>query len=1191
MRVAGLLILLSLLAAGQDTAKLEPGFQQKIQPFLKKNCTACHNADNMTAGVRLDHLTPQMEDAQLRFWEGALHRVKDGTMPPKGLPQPKEEERNAVITWVEEALNVARLRPSPKNGAVRRLTVAQYRNTLKDLLKLEDDLTEILPPDAVSKDGFLNNLETQQLSPLLLEAYLEIADEALRRATVNLADKPVIQNFRMDFGRGVNKNPLPEELVLGANSMLLENADFLVTELAQKKPFAYEPFRMQTKFRFIEGYQGNDTVRGWREFDSIYHNVFACMRGARGYPKGHPYNLVPEGMLLRPAIPNDEIFTEDGTYGPKANFKISLRELPDDGRFRVTVWAAKYNDGLMLDAGTPEQAAKPGAIVVKEFAKPQKVNIPQAGIYQVDVYRAEPSSTPPAPDASRLQDGLAGKWDFDEGVEGEIEGNARAVDSPFGKSLRLDSRADNLTIPRRDEFNVGTGEFTVAAWINPDELRKASLVAIGAPNYTQGWIFEMPSGNGSLRLETTGQQDFNGTVSSPSGVIKAKTWQHVAAVVKRGERQARLYVNGFLVAEGTVRDGNLDNPKLPLRIGHLEGGSAFVGEIDDVRLYRRALSEAELQALIEPGRQFAVRPPEKTQDVYLSLGQREFSGPLPQAAFLAVRLPAGPLDLSARYGGAYGLDRIVLTPLPAASVVGRKFLAFEKRVPKLGVHMGLRRDCGSTFAPVGQPLVVGNRTLQKFVFEGALRNYPTPDVEKDNVNYLAGFREIAVRSEYTDGRDMPRLLIKSIEFEGPLYEAWPPASHTNIFTDYPNQSDEAAYARHILSRFATKAYRRPAKVEEVASLVKVYERSRAASRSFEDSVKDALSVALTSPQFLFLVEQSKTPQPEPLDDFELASKLSYFLWNAPPDARLLRLAEQGILRKNLTAEATRLIGDPRFNGFLKEFGEQWLALDKFQVVEMDRKRYPDLTRDAKAHLKREPVEFLRYLFLQNLPVRNLISADFVVANEAVATYYGLGEKVESGFDFVAIPHGRKDLGGVLTQPAILSGLSDGRESNPIKRGAWLARKIVAEPPADPPPNVPALKEEETGLTLRQRLEQHRNQTGCLQCHMKIDPWGIALEEYDAGGRRKAQAVDASSTLPDKTEVKGMEDLKRYLSQDRIDQVAYSVLKHLAVYANGRSLTFYEQNQLKQEAQMLKAAGYPMQDMLRYLVTSKLFTEK
>ena len=129
---------------------------------------------------------------------------------------------------------------------------------------------------------------------------------------------------------------------------------------------------------------------------------------------------------------------------------------------------------------------------------------------------------------------------------------------------------------------------------------------------------------------------------------------------------------------------------------------------------------------------------------------------------------------------------------------------------------------------------------------------------------------------------------------------------------------------------------------------------------------------------------------------------------------------------------------------------------------------------------------------------------------------------------------------MLTRRRSWRGLSDGRESNPVKRGAWLARKIIAEPPDDPPPNVPALKEDTKGFTLRQRLEQHRNQTGCGQCHAKIDPWGVAFEQFDAGGRLKTAARGRQSTLPDKTEVAGVDDLKRYLAEDRIDQVAFSV---------------------------------------------------
>jgi mono/diheme cytochrome c family protein len=1180
---------LRLAEAAQSVTAPEDSFARSVQPFLARNCARCHNADVMTAGVRVDHLTAGMEEEHIKIWEAVRRRIADGSMPPPGQPRPDAAARAAALAWMDRELEMARLRPSPVNGNARRLTVAQYRNTLRELLLIEDDLTEILPPDAVSRDGFLNNRETLQLSPLLVETYFEIAEEALNRAIVNPAEKPVIQNFRMELGANVNPAPFGEPLILGANSHLLENQDFVVSELTPVKPFAFTPYRMRTHYRFIEGYAGNDTVRGWREYNSIYHSVFACMRGSGGYPKGRAYDVVPEGLLLRPAIPNDELFDAEGTYGPKANFKISLRELPDHGRFRVTVMAARYDDGLLLDAGAAAQGASTAAVVVRHPEQRQEVTVAQEGVYQVDIYATPRDLQRPAPDASRLDEGLAGKWSLDKD-EGRLEGDARRVESPFGGAVALDGEGDWVEVNRDGRMNVGDGDFTVSAWIRPKQLRKAGIVALGGYNWTHGWYLDMPDGRGAVRLETSGADSaLNGVVQSTAGVLRAGEWQHVAAVVRRGGESA-LYVNGFLVGKGKVGAANLDNPRMNLYLGRIPNANQFQGELDEVRLYRRALAEAEIEALVEPGREFVKPPAEKAPEVTLTLGERQFSGTLNQAAWLVLRLPAGRLTVTARHTGLRPLARMVLTPLAASDEAARRFLAFEKRTPRLGVHLGLRRDCGSTLAQVGEAQAVTDQ-LSRYVFEGAIRNFPSPDVEKDNVNYLAGIREIGVRSEYTDGRDMPRLLVRSVEFEGPFYDSWPPPSHRAIFVDFPNKDDQRAYGRHIVRRFAERAWRRPITAGEEAALVGVFEKSLAAKTGFEAAVKDALQVVLTSPQFLFLIENSRGPEGEPLDDYELASKLSYFLWNGPPDARMLQLAAAGALRRELDGEVTRLIADRRFERFTSEFASQWLSLDKFQVLEPDRSRFPNLNRHNRTHLRLEPVRFVEYLMRRNLPVRNLVAADFVVANEVVASYYDLGEKVGSGFAFVPVRHERRELGGVLTQAAILAGLSDGRESNPVKRGAWLARKIVAEPPADPPPNVPALPEDTQQLTLRERIERHRSQRGCTQCHATIDPWGIALEEFDAGGRLKAGKVDARSTLPDKTEVAGIDDLRRYLAEERIDQVAFSVLKHLATYATGRTLTYSELHGLKRDALALKPGGYRMQDMIRFVVNSKLFLEK
>ena len=1027
----------------------------------------------------------------------------------------------------------------------------------------------------------------------------------MNRCIVDENEKPAIQKFRMDLGAGINPEPYPEPLILGALNHLLPNQDFVVTQLTAQKPFDFAPFFMKTKYRFNEGYAGNSTVRGWREYDSIYHSVFACMRGKPGYPKGLAYQTVPEGLLLRPAIPSAELFQVESTYGPQANFKVSLRELPDRGQFRVTVKAARYNDGLLLDLGTASatKADAEDSLTVRSLASPQTLPVKEAGIYQVDVHLEAPSEETVPPDKSRLTDELVGAWPLNgntaaqserKKLTGRLEGDAKFVDSPFGQAISLDGDGDSIVIPRDESMNVGAGDFSVAAWIRPHELRQGGIFCLGKYSWTHGWYFDMPNNQGVLRIETVSPANqSNGTVATRPGIIRRNKWQHVAAVVRRETNQTELFVNGYKVAAGSIAPTNLDNPNINLYIGRIQDAQQFKGEIDEVHFFRRALGVAEIQALVEPGRKFVQPPtPEKPKTLHLQIGEKHFAGTLQQPAFLAVRLPAGPVPVIAKYDGASIPDRVVFSRVDESSELGARFTTFEKRLPRLGVHVGLRRDCGSTLTQVGDAQPVTDRDLASFVFEGAISNFPSPDVQEDNDNYLAGVREIGVRSEYTDGRDMPRLLIRSVEFEGPYYETWPPETHRRIFVESNHKDDKPAYAREVIRNFATRAFRRPVSDAEAAALFSLFDSSFSETNDFNQSVKDALLVTLTSPQFLFLTENSASPESELLDGHELASKLSYFLWNAAPDSRLRSLAETGKLHESIDSEVERMIRDPQFEQFTREFVSQWLQLDKFEVVEIDRSRYPKLTRDTRKQLRDEPVQLVQYLIRANRPLRDLVQADFIVANEVVASYYDLGDRTEHGFDFVAIPHKRKNLGGVLTNAGILAGLSNGRESNPVKRGAWLARKIVAEPPDDPPPNVPALPEENSNLTLRQKLEQHRNQAGCAKCHQGIDPWGIPFEQFDAGGLFKTnESVDARSTLPDGTEIADLNALKTYLADDRIDQVAFSFLKHLTSYASARSLTYNEIEFLKEHGVGLQANGYRMQDMIRFVVNSEMFLEK
>lgn len=987
-------------------------FGETIQPLLREYCQRCHNEDKAKSGIRVDHLTADFPDNQLFAWKDVLKQIVEETMPPEGEKELEIGQRRIIAEAIRKEMEEAMARNQQKNGSIRRLTVSQYRNTLRELLGIEENVSEILPPDGISKDGFANNGQVMGLTPLQLEYYFEIADKALDLCIVDEKAKPIVQNFRVDLGTKINSDPCPDKLILGADSHLLNNEDFAVSELSPLKAFEYSPFRMKTELEFIEGYAGNDTVRSWRKFESIYHSVFACMRGSHGYPKGSAYEIVPSGLLLRPAIPSSEIFGQSSTYGPRANFKVSIRELPDKGNFRVKVKAARFADALLLDDNVATVNEDSDSIVVL----PTELNetgeaaipLPHAGIYQLDLHY-----------------GLGKSGSDDRVVEGTYE--------------------------------------------KPKEPKSETLkVVLNDGSYVRQVLWNRKQANAGKKGDATG----------------------------------------------------------------------------------------------------------------LSI------------AFMQIRLPEGACKMQVKLESKLSIERIVLTKISAESDAGKRFAIYEKRVPWLGVHMGLRRDCGSTLIQVSEPQPVSTDEVKEFVFEGAINNFPSPFVERDNVNYLAGIREIGVRHEYTDGRDMPRLLIQSVEFEGPLLTEWPPISHRRIFIESSNRSNAPLYAQEIFRDFVTRAYRRPATEAEVSMIEKVWKSSYAERNDFQSSIKDALLVVLTSPQFLFLIEKSDTPDPEDLEPYELASKLSYFLWNGPPDARLLDAAKRDRLYQNLDSEIDRMILDPKFRHFLQNFASQWLSLDKFDFLEIDDKKYPRLTRDVRMQLRTEPVHFLHHLIEKNLPLSNIIRSDFILANDIVASYYGLGDKTENGLGFSPLRHGSPNLGGFLAQSSLLAGLSDGRESNPVKRGAWFARKMIAEPPDDPPPNVPDLnKEDHLDLSLRKRIELHRTQDGCAKCHLGIDPWGIPFEGFDASGIWKKEPTETESKLPDGTEIKDFESFRDYLFEKKMERVAFSYLKHVAIYATGRSLSYNEMALLEGEALRLKTGEPRMQDLIRQVIKSELFLKK
>ena len=1101
-------LLLLAISSLQAQAADEKEYQDKIKPLMEKYCTSCHGPEKMKSGIRVDLLTSVFEDRHLKLWQEIRKEIAEEEMPPEKKPQPSASERQALIAFIDGGIKKALERDKFRNGQIRRLTRLEYSNTLRDLLGLEENLAKVLPEEGLSREGFANNTQILAMSPLQLEAYLDIATLALDQIIVDPKVPPVVQNFRMDLGRGINPKPIKDNLILGAGSQLLENADHRLTELTAKKDFSIKPFAMRHTFDFIEGYAGNSTVRGWRHYEGLEHAVYACLRGGGGYPKGEPFSITQDGLLLRPSRPVNEMFGQGNTMGTSPNFKVSLRELPAGGKFRVKVTAARYDDMLLLNAGTSASTSNQAI----DITQAKQIEVPAAGVYQLDLRYASSDK------ADKVQVKL-GNREFSALLHG------------------ASSSALELTLNDLGKIEFDTAKITVPGKNKVINLHEIEIYHDGKNFAPQATV------TGSSLYEMQDQFAAKNLVDGNKGNL--------------------------------AHTGFEDNPWLqltfpkPVRADSLKvfnrGGFEKRFEGAKITFLKKGKKVAE--------RDFVGTPIEKTEGVFL------------------IRLDKGQLPVSLQLESSTQLLSAKLSPVTADSAEAKRFAEYQQTNPRLAVYMGFRRDDGHSLISVRLPDEVKSATPQVYTFEGGINDFPAPSMSEENVNYLAGMREIGVRSEYTDDRDVPRLLVKSVEFEGPVYDTWPPKSHSDIFIASAHQDQPEVYAREILAAFMPRAWRRSVSSTEVDSMLRIWKDAYQSKPDFRSAVKDALLCVLTSPQFLYLIEDSPSPAKEDLSGIELASKISYALWNHPPESSLVAAGESGALHRELPSRLKQMLLDPRADQGLETFIRQWLQLDKFDTVAVDERTFRDLHKNARAQLRREPVEYVKHLLRHNLPVSSLVQSDFIMANDLTAAYYKLPSP-NSGFDFVPVQIGeRKELGGLLSQVALLTGLSDGHESHPVKRGAWLARKIVAEPPGDPPPNVPGVdKSGNKEMTLRQRLEMHRTQPGCNKCHEKIDPWGIPFESFDAAGRLKPKAA-ADSKLPDGTEVKDLNGLKAYLAGQRPDQVAYSFMKHFASYAAGRSLSYGEDLWLRSEATRLNKEGAKLQDLVLFVLQSDLVIKK
>ena len=441
-------------------------------------------------------------------------------------------------------------------------------------------------------------------------------------------------------------------------------------------------------------------------------------------------------------------------------------------------------------------------------------------------------------------------------------------------------------------------------------------------------------------------------------------------------------------------------------------------------------------------------------------------------------------------------------------------------------------------------------------------------------------------------------LLESITFVGPFPTDVEPESRKKILFCDP-ESGRSCVER-IIAALARRAYRRTVTQDEVATLMGFFDQARAEGLSARQGVQLAVQAMLVSPHFLFRIEHDPDPHDPSavhrISDFELASRMSYFLWSSMPDDELLDLAEKGRLSspENLDAQVRRMLEDERSSALAANFAGQWLETRALDNANPDPDVFPRWSPELREDMKEETRLFFNAVLRENLPISTFLDADFTFLNPRLARHYGVNGVEGSGFRRVDLETDQR--GGVLGQAAVLTVTSYPTRTSPVIRGKYVLEAILGAPPADPPADVPALREEALGAdaSLRQLIEQHRANPACAACHERMDALGFGLENYDAIGRWRTKDgdfdVDSTGVLPDGRSFNSPAEMRRILLAD-IDEFSRNLSEKMLIYALGRGLEPYDRITVRAISERVREAGYGFQALIHEVVHSLPFQHR
>jgi len=563
-------------------------------------------------------------------------------------------------------------------------------------------------------------------------------------------------------------------------------------------------------------------------------------------------------------------------------------------------------------------------------------------------------------------------------------------------------------------------------------------------------------------------------------------------------------------------------------------------------------------------------------------------------------------NINVQHSGLYRI-RVQLSALPS----------FKGRLPRLSIwNNSLKR------AEVGRDVIASEEKptvveFEAFLPQGGFRLTNEAPGKLDDGHTLTATPNSVTRLDdlhivpkgyklFTDDESprpiFPMLLVDWLEYEGPVLTEADQKKREGLF---PTTENDLTETRTHLNRFMARAWRRSPTDVEVDRYMKVLESELAAGGNFRSAYLSAMTGVMASKNFYYIVEGSPDQQRQRINDWELASRLSFFLWSSMPDEELFEAAGKGELRKPdvLRTHLQGMLADRKIDRFVDTFPSQWLQLHRVGMFPPD----PELYRDYDAWLEqsmiRETTGVFGEVFSKNLSIREFLSSDWTVMNSRLAMHYGIDMPAKSGFHRVTLASD-DHRGGVLTHASVLSLTSDGTRHRPVHRGVWVSEAIFGRTPPPPPPNVEPLEptpSDKPKATIRDQLEAHATHATCASCHQKIDPLGFAFDNYDAIGRWRTHEkvagglgddplVSARGTFPDGRSYENPEQFKQLLASD-LDRFAEAFVEQLATFALRRVMTIDDRAQIKAIAEASKHDGYRLRTVIEQLVMSELFQKR